>query len=52
MCYLPLTEAARDRANEYLAGMAARGFVPMPMEELARRCSIPDPNEERSDARV
>lgn len=24
--YLPVTPEVRDRANEYLAGMAARGF--------------------------
>lgn len=25
--YLPVTPAVRDRVNEWLAGMAARGFV-------------------------
>lgn len=35
--YLPVTREVRDRANAYLAGMAARGFVPMPMDEVVRR---------------
>lgn len=26
--YLPVLPAVRDRANKWLAGMAARGFVP------------------------
>lgn len=43
--YLPVTPEVRDRANAYLAGMAARGFVPMPIDELVRRCSVPDPND-------
>jgi hypothetical protein len=38
MAYLPLTEAHRDRCNEYLAGMAARGFVPPPMHEVVQLC--------------
>lgn len=45
MAYLPLTREARDRANEYLAGMAARGFVPMPMADLARLVSTTTPRE-------
>jgi hypothetical protein len=34
--YLPVTEAVRDRANAYLAAMAARGFEPPPMGEVVR----------------
>lgn len=36
MSYLPLPREARDYADAYLAGMAARGFVPPPMHEVAR----------------
>lgn len=43
MSYLPIPKAERDRANEYLAGMAARGFVPMPVEDLIRRVSPTNP---------
>lgn len=43
MSYLPLREEERDRANEYLAGMAARGFVPMPMEDLIRSVAPTNP---------
>lgn len=39
--YLPVTPEVRDRANAYLAGMAARGFVPPPMDEAVRLASIP-----------
>lgn len=35
--FLPVTEAVRDRANAYLAGMAARGFVPPAMREVVRQ---------------
>jgi hypothetical protein len=45
--YLPLTHEARDRANEYLAGMAARGFVPPPMVEVARMVSRSQQKENR-----
>lgn len=45
MAYLPVTEAVRDRANAYLAGMAARGFVPPPMAEVVRMASVPLPPE-------
>jgi len=34
--YLPVTREVRDRANAYLAGMAARGFVPPPMDDIER----------------
>lgn len=45
--YLPVLPEVRDRANAYLAGMAARGFVPIwPIDELVRRCSVPDPNDQ------
>lgn len=37
--YLPVTSAVRDRANTYLASMAARGFVPPPMEEVVRQAT-------------
>lgn len=43
MSYLPLSRAERDRANEYLAGMAARGFVPMPIEDLIRLVAPTNP---------
>ena len=54
--YLPITPEVRDRANAYLAGMAARGFVPPPMEEVVRLASIPCDEEQeaaflREDAR-
>lgn len=41
MSYLPLREEERDAANAYLAGMAARGFVPPPMDEVVRMFSRP-----------
>lgn len=34
--YLPVTREVRDGVNAYLRGMAARGFVPPPMEEAER----------------
>ncbi len=34
--YLPVRKEVRDAANEYLAAMAARGFVPPPMHEVVR----------------
>ena len=37
--YLPVTREVRDRCNEYLAGMAARGFVPPPMAEVVAHIS-------------
>lgn len=43
--YLPLPRWLRDRVNGYLAGMAARGFVPPPMDEVVRTASaatLPD----------
>lgn len=43
MAYLPLPKDQRDRANDYLAGMAARGFVPMPVEDLIRLVSPTNP---------
>lgn len=46
--FLPLTREHRDRANAYLAGMAARGFVPPPMEEVVRAASIGCPHGEPS----
>lgn len=36
MAYLPVERHVRDAANEYLAGMAARGFVPPPMVDVVR----------------
>ena len=36
MSYLPVRKEVRDAANAYLAGMAARGFVPPPMDEVIR----------------
>lgn len=41
--YLPLPRQERDRANEYLAGMAARGFVPPPIEDVIRAVSPTNP---------
>lgn len=43
MAYLPLRRDERDRANDYLAGMAARGFVPMPVEDLIRQVAPTNP---------
>jgi hypothetical protein len=37
--YLPLPRWLRDKVNGYLAGMAARGFVPPPMDEVVRTAS-------------
>lgn len=39
--FLPLPRWVRDKANRYLAGMAARGFVPPPMDEVAAMASAP-----------
>lgn len=39
--YLPVTRGVRDRVNAYLAGMAARGFVPRPVEEVIRSAPVP-----------
>jgi hypothetical protein len=47
--YLPVLPGVRDRANEYLAGMAARGFVPPPTEEVVRAASR---CEEMTDAQL
>ena len=43
MSYLPIRKEERDRANEYLLGMAARGLVPMPVEDVVRRFSPTSP---------
>lgn len=43
--YLPLPRWLRDRVNNYLAGMAARGFAPPPMEDVVQIVSsemLPD----------
>lgn len=37
--YLPVTRAVRDAANEYLAGMAASGFVPPTADQVVRSIS-------------
>lgn len=43
--FLPLPRWVRDKANGYLRGMAARGFVPPPMDEVARMASaVPLPD--------
>ena len=47
MAYLPVTREVRDRANAYLAGMAARGFVPPPIEQVVRQASIAEQSRER-----
>lgn len=43
MSYLPIRKDERDRANAYLAGMAARGFVPMSIENTIRHFSPTNP---------
>jgi hypothetical protein len=45
--YLPVTPAVREYANAYLAAMAARGFVPPPMHEVARMATAAVANEEK-----
>lgn len=39
MSYLPLPRWLRDRVNGYLAGMAARGFEPPPMDQVVAQAS-------------
>lgn len=48
MAYLPVVPAVRDAANEYLAGMAARGFVPPPIADVVRHFErvTPRPTQE------
>lgn len=46
--YLPVLPEVRDAANEWLAAMAARGFVPPPMEQVVRHFERTTPRKERA----
>lgn len=51
MAFLPVEPDVRDAANEWLASMAARGFVPPPMGDVVRHFERVTPRPTRKEAR-